>query len=113
MSDCVKKSRCNGDRRNNCWVEGPVDPITGEGGVCLLDNLSEEDIISVLEVMPMARQDLLKVTTDADLLALANNITSLSTQEEMDVLQNQVNRHAESIPMYTQFNGQGPWNGGK
>ena len=95
---------------NNCWVEGVVSE-TGEGGICLLDTMTEAQIIYTLQRDERARADLLRVTSDEYLLGLANSVPRLSTTRGGDVLQQQMNRNATSLPFYNQFRGKPPWNG--
>ncbi len=105
-----KKTLCDGDRTHNCWIEGG-DPNTGEGGVCLLDNLTAEQVVYIVERNPKAREDLKRVTTNEEVLALANETPPLPSGEYADVLQSEVNKNADTIPFYSVFRGQGPWNG--
>lgn len=108
--DCDgKASYCNGDRRNNMWVEGG-DPSIGSG-VCLLDTMSEAQVIYTLQHNPRAAADLVKVTTDENLHTLAATVPLLSTKNETDEEQRELNRHDEagSIPFYAIFRGQPPF----
>ncbi len=97
---------CNGDRKDNVWVEGVTD-VNGNGGICMLDSLTEQEIIGIIEVDDRARADLKRVTTDPTLLHLANTIPRLPTTEEGDILQKQTNQN--SIPFYSIFRGQPPF----
>jgi hypothetical protein len=97
-------SYCNLDRTNNVWVEGVVDE-NGEGGICLLDTMTESQIIYSLQRDETARADLLRVTSDPHLVELANTIPRLPTVEEGDKLQTSMNRNAQSLPFYTLFKG--------
>lgn len=103
-------TRCDLDRRNNVWIEGG-DPNTGVGGCCMLDNLTDAQIIYVLERDDKARCDLLRVTSDPHLRELANTIPRLPTGEQMDEDQKLVNQNSASIPFYSIFRGQIPFNG--
>jgi hypothetical protein len=98
---------CDGDRVNNVWVEGADED--GEGGVCLLDTMTEAQVVGVLEVDERARADLRRVTTDLSVLALADSVPRLSTDVEGDKLQSDLNRNADSIPFYSVFRGQPPF----
>lgn len=105
----VRKTYCDGDTTNNLWVER--DPNSPDAiGICLLDTMSEPQIINSLQRSCQARVDLLRVTTDKHLRELALTTPPLPTQEEMDQDQRLLNRDAESIPLYTQFRGQPPYN---
>lgn len=99
---CDKNSKCNGDQTNNVWVED---------GVCLLDNLTDTQVVYILERDEVARADLKKVTTDPHLLNLANTVPRLPTGEFADLLQSEQNRNKDTIPFYSVFRGQGPYNG--
>ena len=102
-------TKCDRDRVNNVWVEGADE--NGEGGICLLDTMKDCQVIYSLERDELARQDLLRVTSDAHLLELANTVPPLPTTEEGDDLQKKLNRNAQSLPFYNQFRGNIPWNG--
>lgn len=109
--DCtVSKSKCNGDLRNNVWLERGVG---GENavGICLLDTLTEPQVIDIVERDEKARQDLLRATTDARLLEIARNTKRLSTAEEADLQQKWVNKNEApaSSPFYGLFRGQPPF----
>ncbi len=95
---------CDLDRKNNVWVEGAVDD-NGNGGVCMLDTMTESQIVGVLQCNERAREDLLKITSDPCLRQLAETVPRLSTEEPADQLQRQTNRHKDSIPFYTVFRG--------
>lgn len=103
-------TKCNGDRQNNVWVERGVG---GENapGICLLDTMTEEQVINVLEKDDRARADLLKVTLDEHLLNLAATVKRITTAEETDLTQKWANRNEApaSIPFYGIFRGQPPF----
>lgn len=109
---CPPSSRpstyCDRDRKNNVWVEGIVDE-NGNGGVCMLDTMSEAQVISVIECDDRARADLKKVTSNPRLLELAEIVERLPTEVPEDKLQSEVNRAADSIPFYSIFRGQPPF----
>jgi hypothetical protein len=96
---------CDRDRTNNVWVEGG----DGDGsGVCLLDTMSEEQVIYVLQRDEKAREDLRRVTSDEHLLELAETVPRLPTTPLGDSLQSEVNRNADSIAFYSVFRGRPP-----
>lgn len=99
---------CDGDRRDNVWIEGG-NRETGEGGACLLDTMTRAQIVYVLQRDEKARADLKKVTTNAELLALADEVPRLPTQEPGDLLQKQVNANKDSVMFYSVFRGQPPF----
>lgn len=105
----TRTTYCDRDRVNNVWVEGADED--GAGGICLLDTMTEAQIVGVLKVDERARADLKRVTSDADLLDLADRVTRLPTEEPDDKLQRTVNANdkPESIPFYAIFRGQPPF----
>ena len=88
------------------WIEGG-NPETGEGGVCLLDNLNQEQLVYILERDELARRDLIKVTSDPFLLEKAATVPRLDTTEEVDVIQSNINQN--TLPFYTAFRGNPPF----
>jgi hypothetical protein len=109
-----RRTKCDlyrtGDK--NVWVEkGPNLGDEERPGICLLDTMSDEQVIYVVERDDKARADLFKVTSDAHLRNLAENISRLPTQQDDDRLQSDMNRnHAPaSNPFYALFRGQPPF----
>lgn len=93
----------------NVWVEHGCQPVTS--GICMLDTMTDEQIIYVLERDERAREDLLKVTSDSHLLELARTVPRLPVVEQADAEQalfNQPNNPG-SIPFYAIFRGQPPF----
>lgn len=109
----VRTTKCDlyrpGDK--NVWVERADQPGNTAPGICLLDTMSKEQVIYSLERDDVARADLLKVTTDPELINLAQTITRLPTQELVDMEQTTGNRPQEQagIPFYGIFRGQPPF----
>lgn len=105
----VSSSKCKSGLRDNVWVERGTG---GENaiGICLLDTLSEPQIIDIVERDEKARRDLLLATTDARLLEIAQKTKRLTTSEEADLQQKWVNKNEApaSIPFYGLFRGQPP-----
>src|SRR5437868_4368588 len=86
-------TRCNGDTKNNMWVERANQPGNENApGICLLDTLQDWQIVYTLEHNPRAKADLLRVTTDPHLLELANTVTLLPTPELVDMEQSVQNK---------------------
>ncbi len=108
--DTTPTTFCDRDRVNNVWIEGVTDPETGEGGICLLDTLTEAQIINSLQRDERARADLLRITSNERLLELAAEVPRLPTVEPEDQLQRETNKDSESIPYYSQFKGNPPFN---
>lgn len=98
---------CDRDRVNNVWVEGLVDE-DGNGGICLLDNMREDQVVYVLQRDETARTDLCRVTSNERLLELAATVPRLPTGRVGDQLQSEVNRNSESLAFYSVFRGRPP-----
>ena len=105
---CPRRTYCDGDRVNNVWIEGG-NRETGEGGVCLLDNLTQDQVIYCVERDETARKDLKRVTHNPELLNLAETTPRLSTLEPMDVEQSEINNNNFTCPYYQAFRGQPPY----
>lgn len=104
----VPTTKCDRDRHDNVWVERGTE---GAVGICLLDTLTEEQVINVIEKDDRARKDLLRVTSDERLLEIARETKRLTTAEEADLQQKWVNRNETpaAIPFYGLFRGQPPF----
>jgi hypothetical protein len=98
---------CDLDRTNNVWVEGVVDE-DGNGGICMLDNMREDQVVYVLQRDEVARADLCRVTSNEHLLELAATVPRLPTGRAGDVLQKGMNRNSESLAFYSVFRGRPP-----
>ncbi len=85
---------CDGDTTNNYWVED---------GVCMLDTLRVDQVVYALERNPEARADLRRVTSDPELLKMADEVPTLPSKEEEDALQQTHNN--DILPYYTVFRG--------
>jgi len=95
----------------NCWVVKGKNPGDEKApGICMLDTMTKEQVIYTLERNEMARADLKKVTSDPDLLKLADTVKRLPIAERSDVEQALGNRpnDAASIPFYSLFRGKPP-----
>lgn len=99
---------CDRDKKDNVWAPG-ADP-TGAKNPCLLDTMTVDQIVNSIQRDERARADLKKITSNAELLALAEDVPRLPAYEQGDRLQTEVNRSAESMVMYTHFRGQPPFN---
>ncbi len=96
----------------NLWVErgqGPNDASCP--GICLLETLNLDQVIYIVQHVDGARADLLKVTSDPVLRAIATDVPVLPTAEESDLEQVNANRNHQlaSIPFYGIFRGQPPF----
>jgi hypothetical protein len=98
-------TRCNRDRVNNVWIEGG-NPETGEGGVCLLDNMTDQQIIWIIERDERAREDLIRVTDDVHLQEIARSIARLPTRDDPEPVRGMTNT---SVPFYSAFGGRPPF----
>jgi len=99
---------CDLDIENNVWVEGVVDLSARpqKRGICMLNTMSREQIIHVLQHDPRARLDLCRVTSNAELLTLVNQVKLLRTDTRDQVLQS--NNVRNGLPFYNQFRGNPP-----
>lgn len=105
---CHQHTYCNNDRVDNVWIEGG-NRETGEGGVCLLDNMTRDQVVYCVERDEIARRDLKRVTHDPELLEIASDTPRLDTREPMDVEQVQGSNNTDAGPYYTAFRGQPPY----
>lgn len=97
----LPSTRCDGDTSNNMWLEGSPHPV------CLLDTMTDAQIINVIQRDEQARADLRRVTTDPHLLSLAENVPRLSTENQGDIEQRESNR-GKVTPYYSVFRGRPP-----
>ena len=88
---------CDGDTTNNEWVDG-------NGSICLLDSMSLDQVVYVLQRNPKARDDLKRVTTCEELHELVDKVPPLPTKQEDDSLQSSFNT-GDCLPYYTIFRG--------
>jgi hypothetical protein len=105
----TRTTYCDRNRVDNVWVEGADE--NGDGGICLLDTLTEDQVVYSVQRSERARVDLCKVTSDPGLLNIAAKTPRLPTGQKGDKLQTEINRNADSIPYYSQFKGKPPWSG--
>ena len=103
----------------NVWVEkassgtglvGP-DAVENVPGICMLDTMTDAQVIYILERDEKARADLQTVTSDLHLLELARTVPRLPVVEEADAEQALLNRPNEPAqnPFYAIFRGQPPF----
>jgi hypothetical protein len=103
----------------NVWISkassgtGLVGPDAPENvpGICLLNTMTDTQIIYTLERDEKARADLQKITSDKHLLYLARTVPRLPVVEEADAQQALLNRPNEPAqnPFYAIFRGQPPF----
>ena len=96
----------------NVWVlKGPSPEDQKARGICILDTMTDAQIIYCLEHDEKARADLFTVTCDPHLLKLAKTVPRLPVVEETDAEQALVNRPNEPAqnPFYAVFRGQPPF----
>lgn len=96
----------------NVWIERGDSPNDIHApGVCMLDTMSDEQIIYCIQRDQNAREDLRLITTEPHLLALADATPPLPTAEVNDLEQRFLNQpnNAASIPFYALFRGQPPF----
>ncbi len=103
------RTKCDRDTTNNVWVERGTP---GAIGICLLDTMRPDQVIYSLERDERARADLLRVTSDPQLLELAQTVERLPTMELSDAVQKDANREGPATNvLYSVFHGIPPWNG--
>lgn len=105
-------TKCDRDRTKNVWVERGNNPGSENApGICLLDTLTEAQVIDIVERDEQARKDLLRVTSDPRLLEIAVKTKRLTTAEEADLQQKWVNKNEAPAgnPFYAVFRGQPPF----
>ena len=105
-------TKCDRDRTKNVWVERGNNPGSENApGICLLDTLTEAQVIDIVERDEQARKDLLRVTSDPRLLEIAAKTKRLTTSEEADLQQKWVNKNEAPAgnPFYAVFRGQPPF----
>lgn len=93
---------------DNVWMEGR-DMDNNVPGICLLDTMTEAQMVYVLQRDERARADLPRITTDKAFLTLADTVPRLPVVDGGDQAQSELNRQADSIPFYSQFRGQPPF----
>lgn len=86
---------CDGDTTNNEWVDG---------GICMLDNMSLDQVVYSLQRNPKARDDLRRVTTCQELHDLIDQVPLLSAKSEEEQVQSALNT-GDCLPQYTIFRG--------
>lgn len=94
-------SVCDGDTSNNIWFQ-PGPP--GYPGKCKLDLMTYGQVHRVLQRVPCAKRDLLRITTDQCLVRLANSTPLIvPDQEDNRIAQQRLLRN--SLPYYTVLRG--------
>jgi len=88
---------CTGDKTDNIFYQ-PGAP--GSHGRCILDELTYEQVYLVLERTPKAKKDLLRITDDPILIAMAND--SRVVEDPIDEDERMRKRlHRNSLPLYS------------
>lgn len=108
------RTKCDLYRKGdkNVWVERGCSSADADvPGICMLDTMTDAQVIYVLERNEQARKDLLAVTSDPNLRTLAESIARLPTEQADDKLQSEFNRNRAiaSNPFYAVFRGQPPF----
>jgi hypothetical protein len=92
---------CTGDTCNNIWFQ-PGPP--GYPGKCKLDLLTYSDVFAVLQRSPFAKADLLRITSDACLIRLAETTELCQDEKEANrIAEDRINEG--TLPYYTLFRG--------
>lgn len=110
IDPCVtRRTKCDLDTRANIWMDRGSPPDESRPGACMLDTMSKEQVIYVLQHRPDAAQQLLKITSDPELRALAGEIDPLPSVELVDMEQEEGNATQDTAPFYSVFRGQPPF----
>jgi hypothetical protein len=81
--------------KGNVWIEN---------NICRLDEIDYDVVCRVLSHVPRARKDLLEITNDPTLIALANTVgLVIPDQEENEIHRKRLTRN--TLPYYTIFKG--------
>ena len=107
-------SYCDLNIENNVWVEGVVDLSASppKRGICMLDSISYDQMVYVLQHTPQARCDLPKVTSSPELLALLDRVKLLPTGNAADAANRHANANPNDLPFYNVFRGNPPYKPG-
>lgn len=90
---------CNLNTECNIFYEIKADG----NGRCILDEMTFEQLICILQRNPKAKKHLLQITNDSCLLAMANRTGLIVPVSEQNIiLQRRINNN---IPYYTLFRG--------
>lgn len=91
------ESLCTGNKVNNIWYQC---------GQCKLDNLTFEQVEFVLQRNPDAKKDLMRITSDPDLLELARDTKLMADPlEDNKVPYDLINNPKTTLPYYTIMRG--------
>ncbi len=92
---------CTGDTKCNIWftLRAPGFP-----GRCILDELTYDEVYDVLRRNPKAAEDLMRITNNPKLLALAREV-KLSQTDQEDAEQAAKRLNANTLPFYTVMRG--------
>ena len=98
---------CSGDIETpNVWFQKKPEYFNQGVGRCILDELTFGEVYTVLLRNPDAKRDLLRITHDPDLIALANNSRLIRDPLDADQrVTNIINKGKNALPVYTLFNG--------
>lgn len=94
---------CTGDTKCNVWftLRAPGFP-----GRCILDEITYDEVYDVLRRNPQAADDLMRITNNPKLLALAREV-KLSQTDQDDAEQAAKRLNSNSLPFYTVLRGNG------
>lgn len=92
---------CTGNTSNNIFY---VPRAPGYPWRCVLDELTYEQVSLVLQRVPGAKEDLMRITDDPILLALARDSRLVGSDlDESEQVRKRL--HENSLPMYTVLKG--------
>lgn len=86
---------CTGDKANNIWYVN---------GQCRLDQLTYAQVYYILQKVPRAKEDLIRITNDPNLIRLANETKPIN-QDEIDDRRAEKLINGNTLPFYTVLRG--------
>lgn len=95
-------SLCQGDEKDNIFS---VPRAPGFPNRCILDELTFDQLYTVLLRNPNAKRDLLRITSDPLLISLANEVKLIADPLEDDKIVEKMINGKGTLPFYTQFRG--------
>lgn len=95
--DPTQCTLCTGDTSNNVFFSSRAPGFPGR---CVLDEMTYEQVSMVIQRVPGAKEDLMRITDDPLLLKLASESCLVeSPLDENERVQKRIN--ANTLPMYT------------
>lgn len=93
---------CNKDKHNNIFF---VPRAPGFPGRCILDEMTFEDVHRALATIPRAKQDLLRITDDPELVEMAKESRLVQSEHDDSKAATDMINKRGTLPFYTVFKG--------